>query len=45
MIQSKDSKRRNYLKKIADDLKVSNPKTPKFYMEQKNHKKINPVDQ
>ena len=42
MIQSKDSKRRNYLKKIADDLKVSNPKTPKFYMEQKNHKKVNP---
>ena len=28
--------------KIADDLKVSNPKTPKFYMEQKNHKKVNP---
>ena len=28
--------------KIADDLKVSNPKTPKFYMEQKNHKKDNP---
>ena len=41
MIQSKDSKER-LKQKIADGLKVSNPKTPKFYMEPKIHKKDNP---
>ena len=36
-------KREKLLKqKITDGLKVSNPKTPKFYMEPKIHKKDNP---
>ena len=43
MIQSKDSKKKNYPKKItADGLIVSNPKTPKFYMRLRIHKNDNP---
>ena len=43
MIQPKDSKKEKLLKeKIADGLKVSNSKNPKFYMQPMTHRKDNP---
>ena len=42
MIQPKDSKKEKLLKeKIADGLKVSNSKNPKFYMQPMTHRKDN----
>ena len=42
MIQSNIQKREITQKKIADCLKMSNPKSPKFYMQTKIHKKDKP---
>lgn len=47
MIKSKELQNKEKLlkEKNADGLRVSNPKTPKLYMQPKINQKDNPVDQ